>query len=328
MDFTRTISQYMTHCRSRQLRPKTMSSYEQTLALFALWMEQTHSVNQVEAIREAHIRQYIIDLQSRGKYTFCTVGGEKSHPQNRRDYQAPISNITINNYLRNLKAFFAWAVEMEYISKSPMKRIHPLPEERKPREYLEDEEVKRLLRSFDRGYYTEYRDLLVILLMLDSGTRLGETLSIEMDQLDLLDRCVVLPADKTKGRRTRTVYFSEKTAKEMRRWIQYKDRYCESDFLFPVRRHGRKLEVSVFERNFRQYIKRVGITKAITPHTMRNNFAKRCLMAGMDIYTLSRILGHSSVEVTEKAYLDLTDSDIKKKYNRFSPVEGIYYGQG
>ena len=51
-------------------------------------------------------------------------------------------------------------------------------------------------------------------------------------------------------------------------------------------------------------------------------------MAGMDIYTLSRILGHSSVEVTEKAYLDLTDSDIKKKYNRFSPVEGLYYGQG
>lgn len=327
MEFNRTIAQYMEHCRSRQLRQKTMSSYEQTLTLFAIWMRQMYDVVKVEEIREAHIRQYIIDLQSRGKYTFCSTDGEKNHPQNRRDYQRKISNITINNYLRNMHVFFAWLVELEYITKSLMKRIRALPEERKPREYLEDDEVKRLLKNLDRSYFSEYRDLLVIMLMLDSGTRLGETLSIEMDQLDLLDRCVLLPADKTKGRKARTVYFSEKTAKELRRWIQFMDRYCESDWLFPVKHNGRKVDVSVFERNFRQYIKRIGITKKITPHTMRNNFAKRCLMAGMDIYTLSRLLGHSSVEVTEKAYLDLTDRDIKKQYGKFSPVEGIYYGQ-
>lgn len=327
MEFNRTIAQYMEHCRSRQLRQKTMSSYEQTLTLFAIWMRQMYDVTQVEAIREAHIRQYIIDLQSRGKYTFCSTDGEKNHPQNRRDYQRKISNITINNYLRNMHVFFAWLVEMEYITKSPMKRIRVLPEERKPREYLEDDEVKRLLKNLDRGYFSEYRDLLVIMLMLDSGTRLGETLSIEMDQLDLLDRCVLLPADKTKGRKARTVYFSEKTTKELRRWIQFKDKYCESDWLYPVKHNGRKVDVSEFERNFRQYVRRVGITKKITPHTIRNNFAKRCLMAGMDIYTLSRLLGHSSVEVTEKAYLDLMDKDIKKQYGRFSPVEGICYGQ-
>lgn len=327
MDFKRTQAQYMEYCRSRHLRSRTMISYEQTLVLFALWMEQTHGVNQVEAVREAHIRQYIIDLQSRGKYTFCSTDGEKNHPQSRRDYQQRISNITINNYLRNLHVFFAWLVEMEYIPKSPMRRIRALPEERKPREYLEDDEVKRLLRRLDRGYFSEYRDMLVILLILDSGMRLGETLSIEMSQLDLHDHCVLLPADKTKGRKSRTVYFSDKTARELRRWIQFKDRYCESDYLFPVKQHGRKVKISVFERNFRQYVRRVGITKHITPHTLRNNFAKRCLMAGMDIYTLSRLLGHSSVEVTEKAYLDLTDRDIKTKYRRCSPVEGIYYGQ-
>ena len=328
MDFNRTITHYMEHCRSRNLRPRTLISYEQTLVLFALWMEQTHGVRQVEGVKEAHIRQYIIDLQSRGKYTFCTPEGARSFPQNRRDYQQRISNITINNYLRNLHVFFAWLVEMEYVAKSPMKRIKALPAERKPRDYLDDDEVMRLIRSMDRSYFTEYRDLLAIMLMLDSGTRLGETLSVEMNQLDLTDRCLYLPADKTKGRKARTVYFSEKTARELRRWIQFKDRYCESDYLFPVKKHGRRLEIHVFERNFRQYIKRLGISKHITPHTLRNNFAKRCLLAGMDIYTLSRLLGHSSVEVTEKAYLDLTDRDIKKQYRRFSPMEGIYFGQG
>lgn len=56
---------------------------------------------------------------------------------------------------------------------------------------------------------------------------------------------------------------------------------------------------------------------------LRNNFAKRCLMNGMDIYTLSRILGHSSVAVTEQAYLDLTDEDLGKRYQHYSPVGAL-----
>ena len=56
---------------------------------------------------------------------------------------------------------------------------------------------------------------------------------------------------------------------------------------------------------------------------LRNNFAKRFLMAGGDIYTLSRLLGHSSVTVTEKAYLDLTDDDIRQNYQRFSPLSNM-----
>ena len=48
-------------------------------------------------------------------------------------------------------------------------------------------------------------------------------------------------------------------------------------------------------------------------------------MAGMDIYTLSRILGHGSVTVTERAYLDLTDEDLKRRYRSFSPMEHLAY---
>lgn len=86
------------------------------------------------------------------------------------------------------------------------------------------------------------------------------------------------------------------------------------------------MTVSNYETNFTRYIQRAGITKHISPHTLRNNFAKRCLMSGMDIYTLSRILGHSSVSVTEKAYLDVNDEDIRKRYSKFSPIDSIYDG--
>jgi len=183
----------------------------------------------------------------------------------------------------------------------------------------------RLLKSMDRAYFSEYRDMLVMMLILDDGTRLGETLSAELDQLSIENRSLYLPADKTKGRKERTVYFSEKTARELRHWLQFKDRYCESPYLFPIRHSGRKVQVCTYETNFAKYIRRTGIQKHISPHTLRNNFAKRCLMSGMDIYTLSKILGHSSVQVTEKAYLDVTDGDIRKRYARFSPIDTIYY---
>ena len=104
---------------------------------------------------------------------------------------------------------------------------------------------------------------------------------------------------------------------------QYKDRYIETDYLFPIKSTGYHVDVNGFETNFKSYLRRAGLNVNITPHCLRNNFAKRCLMNGMDIYTLSRLLGHSSVTVTEQAYLDLTDEDLGKRYQHYSPVCAI-----
>ncbi|MBR6764444.1 MAG: tyrosine-type recombinase/integrase [Clostridia bacterium] len=329
MEFERILALYMNDCYTRQLRPKTMHSYEQTLRLFCSWMNEKYGLDQVEDVKDIHIRTYINDLQSRGKYTYShDRQTEKFNcPQHRKDYRHEISNITINNYLRNLKAFFSWLVETEYIDRSPLKKIRLLPDERRAKEYLEDEEVMRLLKSMSKSHFHEYRDYVAIMIMLDSGTRLGETLSAENEQLNLHERCLHLPADKTKGRKARTVYFSAKTARELKYWLQFRDRYCNSDYLFPVRHTGLPIHLSDFEKNFTKYCHRAGIWKRVSPHTLRNNFAKRCLLAGMDIYSLSRILGHSSVTVTEQAYLDITDRDLKRQYSRFSPIEGIYSGK-
>ena len=75
----------------------------------------------------------------------------------------------------------------------------------------------------------------------------------------------------------------------------------------------------MFEKNFKNYCNRIEL-KNVSPHTLRNNFAKRFLMNGGNIFTLSQILGHSSVTVTEQAYLDLTDEDIRQSYQDFSPL--------
>ena len=325
MDFDWQIDEFMIYCRSKQLREKTMLSYEQALRLFQRWCREQLNITQVDQITEGVIRRYISDLLERGKYTLYAVEEQKktNYPDRRRDYRNPISVITINSYIRELRVFFNWLDLEGEIAKNPMRRIRQLKENRKAKEYIEDEDFKKLVNNLDK-YYSEHRDYAMIVLMIDSGMRLGECTCLLTEDVNLAKRQIFLKAEITKGRKDRMVYFSSKTERILRRWIQFKDRYSGSDYLFPTRSNtGNHISVCTFETNFKHYLRRSGLNEKISPHCLRNNFAKRCLMNGMDIYTLSRILGHSSVTVTEEAYLDLTDEDIGRRYQHYSPVNAI-----
>ena len=292
------------------------------LHLFARWLSDELKIYTVDKITEQVIRRYIDDLMTRGKYTFYVndLSKKKNYPDRRRDYRKPVTVTTINNYIRNIRVFFNWLERDYVIRKNPMRKIRQVKYNRQAKVFLTDEDLRKLISKFDKSYFTEHRDYVMILLMLDSGMRLGECSTLLLTDVELSRRRINLRAEETKGRKDRTVYFSSKTEVALRRWIQFKDRYVESDYLFPVKDHGGHINVHNFETNFKRYINRAGLSEEYSPHCLRNNFAKRCLMNGMDIFTLSKILGHSSVEVTEKAYLDLTDDDISKQYQRSSPL--------
>lgn len=319
------IEEFMLYCQSKELRPKTMQSYEQALRLFERWCKDEHKIENVDDVTEGIIRRYVTDLQQRGKYTAYSNDKQKltNFPERRRDYRQKVSNTTINNYLRNLKVFFIWLDNQYILDKNPMKNVKQLRNCRKPKEFLSDESFKKLVTSLDKSYFPEHRDLTMIMLMFDTGMRLGECCRLLVTDLDLLGKRINLREEETKGRKSRVVYFSPKTERVLRRWLQYKDRFAETDYVFPSRRDGSPVDVSGFESNFARYLKRFGIEEQVSPHCLRNNFAKRCLMNGMDIYTLSRILGHSSVTVTEQAYLDLNDDDLGMRYQSFSPMRKI-----
>ena len=324
-DFDWQINEFMIYCRSTQLRDRTMYSYEQTLRLFERWCSDEHKIYSVDKVTENLIRWYITDLQERGKYTFYVndLSKNKNYPERRRDFRNPVSVTTINNYIRNLRVFFNWLERDYVIKKNPMRKIRQLKNNRQAKVFLTDDDLRKLLGKFDKSYFTEHRDYVMILLMLDSGMRLGECSTLLVTDVELARKRINLRAEETKGRKDRTVYFSPKTEVALRRWLQFKDRYVESEYLFPVNEHGGHINVHNFETNFKRYINRIGLNEEYCPHCLRNNFAKRCLMNGMDIFTLSKILGHSSVEVTEQAYLDLTDEDISKQYHRASPLSGF-----
>lgn len=325
LSFDWQIDEFMVYCQSRQLRQKTLNSYEQALRLFERWCAEELELTTVDKVTEAVIRRYILSLQERGKYSFYADEKKKdsNHPDRRRDYRKPVSAATINNYIRDLRVFFNWLDSEYLLKKNPMKKVRQLKVNRAAKEFLSDNEFKQLVRQLDKSYYSEHRDFAMISLMIDSGMRLGECSVLLTEDIDLPHKRVLLRADITKGRKERVVFFSPKTETILRRWLQFKDRYAESSYLFPTKYTGSPIQVSNFEKNFKRYLQRAGLNEKLSPHCLRNNFAKRCLMSGMDIYTLSRLLGHSSVTVTEKAYLDLTDEDIGKKYQHYSPLSNM-----
>jgi integrase/recombinase XerD len=324
VQFDYDIDDFMSYCQSQNLRPKTMQSYEQALRIFERYMIEVHQIKEASEVREGHIKEYIEYLSKRGKYTIVANDQSKAynHPDSRSDLNKPMSDITINNYLRNIKVFFNYLFENHYIKINPFARIkRSLNNAHRPVDYLSDVEFLNLIKSFDVSKFHEYRDCTICQLLIDTGMRLGETLLIKLTDMDMVRRSIYLPPENTKGKKGRMVFYSAEMGKYLKRWLQFKDRYRDSDYLFCTN-EGKPLAVSNFEKNFKDHAKRVG-TKNAHPHMLRNNFAKRFLMNGGNIYTLSRILGHSSVTVTEKAYLDLDDEDIRVNYAPYSPLENI-----
>lgn len=287
-----------------------MHSYEQTLKLFAQYLKQEFQIEKVEDVSKSHIRFYIKNLQERGKYSVNT-------PYERKDQGKCISVNTINNYVRNIKVFFNWMSDEDEISKNPVEKVKLLKGSERLKPLLTNQEINQILSSFDKTKFNEYRNYIITLLILDTGCRINECLNIEVDDIDLKNKVIVLKY--TKNKKERLVFFSHKMKQELKRWLQYKDRYLTHDLLFPTNR-GTKMLITTFEHALSKIGNRHSIE--LFPHRLRACFAQYYLLNGGDLATLQRILGHSSLEVT-KVYLQLDDQTVGKRYQQFSPLSSL-----
>ena len=88
-------------------------------------------------------------------------------------------------YLRNIKAFFTYAEENNLVKKTNIHSIKFLKVNRRPKEQLTDEEYKKLIKVLDLSKFHEFRDFIIINLIFDTGMRLGETLQLKLENIDL-----------------------------------------------------------------------------------------------------------------------------------------------
>lgn len=319
-EFFYQIEDYLVYCKTKGLANKTTKSYEQSLRLFARYCEDKHKIDKAQKVTKKVIVEYLAYVKERGKYTVVTdeLSRQSNRPHKRTDLGKRVTTSTVNNYLRNIKAFYTYCMDFQIVKKNPTDTLKALPNKRKARDFITDTQFKMLLNVFNLSAYVEYRDYVIANILMDTEMRITECLLIKIEDLDLNKRAIFLPSENTKGKKDRIVYFSNEMNLLLKRWLKYKDIYTSSEYLFTTQQ-GNPFKNAIYEKNFRNYCKRIDL-KNVSPHTLRNNFAKRFLMNGGNIFTLSQILGHSSVTVTEQAYLDLTDEDIRQGYQNFSPL--------
>lgn len=149
------------------------------------------------------------------------------------------------------------------------------------------------------------RDKAIILVLLDTGLRAEELLNLRVDDVKLLSGEVLVR--RGKGGKPRTVYIGKKTRRAVRTYINH-NRHTTSIILF-VSRYGDQITYAGLRGIMRRLSHTAGVdTPAI--HAFRRTFALSSLRAGVDVYTLQRLMGHSDLQVLTR-YLKLTDRDAR-----------------
>ena len=182
---------------------------------------------------------------------------------------------------------------------------------------LTDEEISKLYLSFDSDFYG-VRNLCMCSLMLDSGLRLLEVLTLENSLLHLDDGyCIV----NGKCQKQRTVPIGKTSAGLLRTYLEFVSvENIHSPYVFTTV-DGEPLTRNTVKNVFRKLKKSSGISR-LHPHLLRHTFATKYLENGGNIYALQSILGHTSLEMV-KRYLHLSQSRVCADFERFSPLDNL-----
>lgn len=217
---------------------------------------------------------------------------------------------------QNINALLNWMVEQEKILRNPIK-VHKLHKRRddgniKP---IEVERLQKFIGELDRKSYTGLRDYTIIMIMLDTGIRTRELLSLREGHYNRPNKSLVIEKVTAKTRRQRIAYLSSNTANALNAFLKVKPPEWE-DWLFP-NYEGNQLKVDHLDKSFAKHSEKCGIK--ITPYQLRHSFATLFLKGGGDLFSLQRLMGHSDLRMT-KRYTELDEDFIQEQHKAFSPV--------
>jgi integrase/recombinase XerD len=173
--------------------------------------------------------------------------------------------------------------------------------------YLNDEEAHRLLQSAE----DDARDRAILHVLGYGGLRVGELCRLEIEDLDLGHS--LLRVRGGKGDKDRVVVFEETTQRALEAWLgERSQKALGTPRLFPV-------STSTVERMVRTRAERAGISKRVTPHTLRHTLATSLLKRGLDLRFIQKQLGHASVATTQ-IYTHVDTGALQDAYGRAHPT--------
>jgi integrase/recombinase XerD len=267
----------------------------------------------VTQISRCEIRAFILYLQQKR----CFSGHRFNHAQNRG-----ITGHTINCYLRSIRSLFSWLVSENIIAANPFDQVKIPRPPRKIITTFSNFQIQQLLSVIDSSTADGYRDYTIILTLLDTGLRVSELCSLRLSNLRLEDGMLKVLG---KGNKERLIPVGKNVQRLLWRYIsRYRPEPAmpNSDLLF-LTMDGRPLTKDRVDKIMTYYGRKAGLAGVrCSPHTLRHTAAVSFLRNGGDVFSLQRMLGHATLEMTRR-YCELADIDVKKAHMTASPVDNL-----
>lgn len=236
------------------------------------------------------------------------------------DQGQQLSTMTQNYHLIALRVFLTYLSRRDIKSLSSDKII--LPKTARPQvTFLHFDEVSRMLEEIDTSTEQGLRDRAIVELLFSSGLRVSELVNLNRDHINLKRREFMV---RGKGQKDRPVFISQSAAEHVGNYLDSRFDALPPLFLSYSRNSGqtttsgdfRRLSARSIQRMVSQYARLAGITKHVSPHTMRHSFATDLLMNGADLRSVQSMLGHSNISTTQ-VYTHVTDQHLKDVFEQF-----------
>jgi integrase/recombinase XerD len=278
----------------RGLSTNTLQSYKRDLNSYCNYITTSCNVKNWNEVARNHIMQYLYNMNDQGK-----------------------SSATVARTLSSLRLFHQFLVREYNNANDPSLHIETPKKERKLPKVLSSSEVETLLRLKGDDPLT-IRNRAMLEMLYATGLRVSELISLSVNDLHLtmgFVRCF------GKGSKERIVPLGN-LAKEAvesyltsSRKILVKDKSTEELF---VNHHGNGMTRQGFWKILKAISEEAGITKEITPHTLRHSFATHLLENGADLRAVQEMLGHADISTTQ-IYTHVTKSRLKDIYQSYHP---------
>ncbi len=299
------ISDFIDYCEvEKGLASNTQENYERYLAKFADWLQKEQKGDLLpHQFTSDDIWDYRLFL-SRHK----DKNGEK------------LLRITQNYYLVALRAFLSYfaAKDIECI---PSDKV-TLPKDTrkdKPVKFLNVDQISKLLAIPDTETKRGLRDRAILETLFSTALRVSELVSLDRKQFkNIKDKKDLELSIVGKGEVPRTIYFSERALKWLKKYLKVRNDEDKALFInFRSTPQSHRLSARSIQRMVKKYVVKAGLPMFTTPHTLRHSAATHLLSQGVDLRTIQEFLGHQNIATTQ-IYTHVTNKrlrDIHRKYH-------------
>ncbi len=284
MKITTAAKEYLVEIELRKFTPKTIRSYRNNLNLFLRYCEAEAQITDVEDISLATIRQftaYMVGRGSKGSY--------------------------VNGLLRVAKVFIQYCYEEGYGGFNTRKNFKWCKQEKAVIMTFKPEDVKKMIKSCRGGDYLSIRDAAIITILFETGIRCWELCCIQKS--DIHEDFIIING---KGHKQRVVPITPVMKKALIKYDTAAENYFTfkntEDYYF-LSNHGRQLTNSAVEHIIKRHGESISGIR-LSPHTCRHFYAQQHIKMGTDLYTISRLLGHENIQITQTYLNSLRDEEV------------------